>query len=175
MAFRHMVYLFGAPDIYGIPGTVEEHLEAILKQTDGNVGFLVGDNYSTDASFHRVLSSIGAREQTTVFSLGTTKSNRFDLNNVVYTSKYDKPADKNEKVGIDVYMTSSLGESEYLGKVERESDIAYTREYYDYVPNKLRDICTFAICLWDGKSKWAFNGINILKARGKEVYIYKVE
>lgn len=73
------VYLFGSSILSNIPNTVVEHISNIIKQTNGDVEFLIGDNNSSDTAFHKALSSIGATEKGTIICYDYPKNNKYGL------------------------------------------------------------------------------------------------
>ena len=73
------VFLFGSHDVYGIPDVVVTQLEEIMKQTNGNVEFIVGDCDGVDSAFHTVLSRIGGRTKTKVYCMDYARNNKFEF------------------------------------------------------------------------------------------------
>ena len=164
----HRVFLFGSRDIYGIPDMVVQHLENILNQTNGDVEFIVGDAPGVDASFHKALSSIGAARKTKIYCMDYPRNNKYDLECKVFNSEYNPDT----KV---VSMTHDNQVVDTIDGIEKPDDLKYNRQFYEFKDRQMRNDCTFAICIWDGKSKGTFTNINVLKAQGKYVYIYMIE
>ena len=164
----HRVFLFGSRDIYGIPDLVVQHLENILTQTNGEVEFIVGDAPGIDSAFHKALSSIGAASKTTVYCMEYTRNNSYDLATKVFSSTYDPDTKK-------VQINNGDEVIDTIDNIEKPDDLKYNRQFYEFKDRQMRNACTFAICIWDGKSKGTFTNINVLKAQDKYVYIYRVE
>ena len=80
------IFLFGSHDVYGIPDQTVAQLEEIMRLTKGDVEFIVGDCDGTDASFHTVLSRIGARTKTTVYCMDYARNNKFEFAVKVFES-----------------------------------------------------------------------------------------
>lgn len=80
------VYLFGVNDIGAIPMAVEQHIEAIIAQTNGNVEFILGDTTGADIAYQLVLSRVGARSKTTLYCVDTVRTNKFDFKTNVLSS-----------------------------------------------------------------------------------------
>ena len=80
------IFLFGSKDIYGVPESLVRQLEMLLEQTNGNLQFIVGDCSGIDASFHTVLSMIGARSKTTIYCMDYARNNRFEFETKVFNS-----------------------------------------------------------------------------------------
>ena len=81
------VFLFGPHTLGSIPKVVEEQLENIIRDTDGNVEFLVGDSSGIETAFHMVLSRIGARSKTKVYCADYARNNAFDLPVEIFDSE----------------------------------------------------------------------------------------
>lgn len=163
----HKVFLFGSRDIYGIPDVVVQHLEKIIEETKGEVEFIVGDAQGIDSAFHKALSSIGALKQSTIYCMDSPRHNVYEIKTKNFISSYD-PDTKIVSIGAE-------GEEPVIiENIEKPDDLKYNRAFYEFKDKKMRDDCTFAICIWDGKSKGTFTNINMLSAQGKYVYIYRV-
>lgn len=163
----HTVFLFGSRDIYSIPKVVEQHLENIMAQTNGEVRFIVGDAPGVDASFHKTLSSIGAARKSLIYCMDYPRNNKWDLETKIFHSEYDS---ENERVTLKDGETPLV----ILDNIRKPDDLKYNREYYEFKDKMMRNDCTFAICIWDGKSKGTFTNINVLKAQNKYVYVYRI-
>ena len=163
----HTVFLFGSRDIYGIPDVVVNHLRGILQETQGDVKFVVGDAPGVDAAFHKALSSVGAISKSTVYCMDYPRNNKYELPVKVFKSEYN-PDTQEVTIGAD-------GEEPVvITNIAKPDDLKYNRQFYEFKDKKMRDDCTFAICIWDGKSKGTFTNINVLKAQNKYVYVYRV-
>lgn len=166
----HRVFLFGSRDLYSIPSTVIDHLEQILIQTNHDVEFIVGDAPGIDAAFHKALSSIGAARYTTIYCMDFARNNVYDLKTKVFKSEYDANSGT-------VTLKANFSEDNdvtVISNITKPDDLRFNREFYEFKDKKMRNDCTFAICIWDGKSKGTFTNINVLKAQGKYVYVYRV-
>lgn len=164
----HRVFLFGSRDLSNIPDVIENHIKAILEQTNGEVEFIVGDASGVDSGFHKVLSAIGGRHKTKIYCMDKARHNNFELPVKIFYTNYDED---NKKV-IITDGSNVLDEITDINKVE---DIQNTRQYYEFKDRQMCKDCTFAICFWDGKSKGTFNNITRLKAQEKYVYVYQVQ
>lgn len=164
----HTVFLFGSRDVYNIPPEIVNHLEEIIKQTNGEVRFIVGDANGVDAAFHKTLSSIGARSKTEIYCMDSPRNNKWELPLRVFKSFYD--SDKHE-----VRLTGEGIPDTVIENVNKPEDVTHNRSYYEFKDKMMREACTFAICLWDKKSRGTFTNINVLKAQGKYVYVYTIQ
>ena len=163
----HKVFLFGSRDIFGIPEVVEEHLRKIIEETNGEVEFIVGDAPGVDASFHKSLSAVGAAGKSTIYCMDYARNNKWDLRTKVFHSQYN-PDNK------EVSIAADGEEATILTNIQKPDDLKYNRQFYEFKDKKMRDDCTFAICIWNGKSKGTFTNINVLKAQNKYVYVYRI-
>lgn len=168
MCKMHVVFLFGSRSIYGIPPVVVQQLENIMQQTNGDVKFIVGDATGVDAAFHKALSSIGARTKTQVYCMDTPRMNQFDFDTKVFHTAYD--SDLHE-----LRITGEGVEDTVIDNIQKPEDIIHNRKYYEFKDKMMRDACTFAICIWDKKSRGTYTNINMLKAQGKYVYVYTTQ
>lgn len=84
------VFLFGSNEIRAIPSVVENHIGDILKQTNGDVEFILGDTTAADVAYQLVLSRLGARAKTTLYCIETVRNNKFEFNtNVIPKDEVD--------------------------------------------------------------------------------------
>lgn len=163
----HTVFLFGSMGVYGVPQEVVAHLEQIIIETQGNVRFVVGDAPGIDSAFHKVLSSIGAASKSKIYCMDYCRNNKWGLEEKRFLSEYN-PETKEVTIGAE-------GEEPVvIPNIEKPDDLKYNRSFYEFKDKKMRDDCTFAICVWDGKSRGTFTNINVLKTQDKYVYVYTV-
>lgn len=81
------VMLFGSRAISTIPDVVVNQLEEIIRQTEGNVEFIVGDCIGVDVAFHAVLSRIGAGNKTLIYCTDYPRNNKFDLKTLIFSGE----------------------------------------------------------------------------------------
>lgn len=136
------VFLFGSSSIGAIPQVVEDHLYKIIEQSGGKVRFIVGDCGGADAAFHLSLSRVGASKLSTIYCMNFARNNKFDFETKVFE-------------GLDDEGKPLVG-----------------RELYAIKDKHMIEDCDFAIALWDKNTRGTFSNINILKAKGKPVYVY---
>jgi hypothetical protein len=165
----HKVYLFGSGTLGFIPDVIENHISEIIKQTNGDVEFIVGDKIGAESGFHKVLSAVGGRQKTKIYSVGYPSRNTYELPTKVYSSEYN--AESKTAVIKDDMGTEQLR----IEGILKEEDIPNRPEYFDFLNKQMCRDCTFAICYWDGKSKNTLRNIDRLKAQGKYVYVYTAQ
>ena len=139
------VFLFGSNTIGAIPAEVENHLKAIIEQSNGNVEFIVGDCDGVDSAFHMVLSRIGARSKSKIYCMDFARSKKFEIETVVFNG------------------------------TNEEGERLVGRELYEIKDKHMIEDCDFAIAVWDKKTKGTFNNITSLKVRNKPVYVYTLD
>ena len=165
----HKVFLFGSNSLYSIPEPIQTHISNILKETNGEVEFIVGDAGGVDSGFHQVLSALGGRHKTQIYCMDYARNNKFELPVKTFKTTYDV---NTKRVSIFDENDNLLDE---VLDVLNESDIKNTRQYYEFKDRQMCKDCTFAICFWDGKSRVTFNNITRLKAQNKYVYVYQAQ
>lgn len=160
------IYLFGSANIFSIPKEIEDQLFNIFKDSNGQVKFIVGDGRGADSAYHKMLSAIGARSNSEIYSLDQVRNNNFDLATRKFVSEYDVETKT-------VTLKSPEGEVlESFTDVEKMDDIQYKREYYNFTNRQMIEDCDMAIALWDTESRGTFSNINTLKALDKTVYVF---
>ena len=165
----HKVFLFGSRALGVIPDVIQNHISEIIKQTNGDVEFIIGDAGGVDSGFHQTLSALGGRRMTKVYCMDNPRNNKFDLETYIFKTTYD--LDKKE---IKIYDPSGI-ELDSIDGVLKAEDIKNTRQYYEFKDKQMCRDCTFAICYWDGQSKGTLRNIDRLKAQDKYVYVYTAQ
>ena len=165
----HKVFLFGSRALASIPDVIQQHITAIIQQTNGEVEFIVGDAAGVDAGFQQALSALGGRGKTKIYCMDKARNNKFDLETYVFNSYYDEA---NKRVSI---MSPDGTLLDTVDGVLKAEDIWNTRQYYEFKDKQMCRDCTFAICFWDGQSKGTMRNIDRLKAQGKYVYVYTAQ
>lgn len=165
----HRVYLFGSHELFNIPDVIQNHISEIIKQTNGDVEFIVGDSVGVDMGFHQVLSAVGARKMSKIYCVNEPRNNKFELPTERFNISYN---DKEKSA----YLTNSVNEvidEEY--NVEKLDDFLRSPKFHEMLNRKMCKDCTFAICYWEGTNKSSLKNINRLKAQGKYVYVYTAQ
>lgn len=157
------ILLFGSPDIYGVPSNVVEWMQEYNRQGHE---FIVGDRKGADASFHKALSSLGVTNAK-IYAMQSVRNNDFDLPVKTFLTYYDA-----ETKQVTITCDDNSVEPFIIEGVEKEQDIAYNRQWYEYRDKQLISDCDIAICLWDGESKTALHMIQLLNINNKPVYTF---
>ena len=165
----HRVYLFGSHELFNIPDVIQNHISEIIKQTNGDVEFIVGDSVGADMGFHQVLSAAGARRISKIYCVNEPRNNKFDLPierfNILYNDK-------------DKYASLTNSNNEVVGEefnVDNLENFLRSPKFHEMISRKMCKDCTFAICYWEGTNKSSLKNINRLKAQGKYVYVYTAQ
>lgn len=162
------ILLFGttAP-IPCIPYTIMSWLTEYNK---GGHKFIVGDRKGVDTAFHRALSSIGAIDNTTMYIMGNTYNNTYDIKEKKFITEYDS-----EKQEVIISGQDNDGnEQEFMticGVVKQE-DIAITRDWYEFCDRQMIKDCDLAICIYDNENKTTFKMIQLLNIMNKPCYVF---
>lgn len=164
----HKVWLFGSKDLGAVPDCIVTHLENMIKETNGDIEFIVGDSQGIETAFHKTLSSIGARSKTSVYCIDAPRHNVYDLNTLVLTPKYREDTEEVELYNGDVMV----GEVFNMKKLE---DVYMSPKLYELKDKVMSEHCTFALCYWDGKSRGTVRNIDRLKTQDKYVYVYTAQ
>lgn len=163
------VMLFGSNTVFGVPEIVQNEIINLIK-TYPDIEFLVSDRNGADQAFHKILSAVGGRYKTKIYYLNQLKSNKFELNTRGFKSSYN--ADEKKAEIIDANTNEVL---HVIEGVEKEEDLQYNREYYEFIDRQMIEEANIGICLWDGKSKGTFHCIQLLGIKDKKCYTYKIE
>lgn len=166
------IMLFGSASITGVPAEVVGWLQEYTKQGHE---FIVGDNKGADVAFHKALSSVGAVDNTTIYSMGYPKNNLYEIKAKIFDTYYDS-----ESKRVDIVLRGSAEgevdpsfETFVIEDVKNEIDIQNTRQWYEFKDKQMINDCDMAICLWDGESKGTFHCIQLLSIKDKMCYTIK--
>lgn len=162
------IFLFGSRDVYSIPKSVEDQLFNLLQENKENIQFIVGDASGVDSAFHKMLSAIGARRQSTIYCNDVVRNNKFDLPVMMFKSEF---IEEENKV---VLRNPSSGDELIFENMKSKEEAMYNRDYYFFKDRQMINECNMAVAVWDKKSKGTFTNINILKTQDKPVYVFTV-
>jgi hypothetical protein len=160
------IMLFGASSIFGVPNDVLAWLQEYTKQGHE---FIVGDRKGSDSAFHKALSSIGAAQQTTIYCMDYAKNNTYDLKTKTFVTSYNE-----ETQQARVESKDGSVEPFIIDSVEKEMDIPYNRQWYEFRDRQMINDCDIAIGLWDGESKTAMHIIQLLNIKEKPCYTFSM-
>lgn len=163
---KHVVYLFGTKSYNAVPDAIENHIKAIIQQTNGEVEFIVGDGAGLDSAYHRVLSGLGAGSKTTIYGMDKARHNTYDFKTKIFNSMYDP-----EKFEASIVYENNV--LEIFDKVNKPEELLINPDYQRFLDKQMIRDCTFAICFWDGTTKTTERLIDTLSAVGKYCYVYK--
>lgn len=158
------ILLFGSNTIFGVPVEVTNWLEQYVAQGHG---FIVGDCKGADASFHKALSSVGA-SNVTIYSMGVPRNNNYRFPSKMFDTHFNEEAKQ-------VTITCEDKELYTICGVEKEMDIPYNREWYEFKDKQMIQDCDMAIGLYDGKSKGTLHMIQLLGIYNKPCYTFTIE
>lgn len=166
----YKVYLFGSRDLQTIPDAVIDFIKRAQQSYESagiDYEFILGDGGAVDAGFNYALSSLGLAKKSKVYALDNVRNNKFDLPVKRFTTEFDSEKKcvnfKNENG--DIIKT--------FGTVDSLDSAKGNIEYIEFRDRELCTDCSWAICYWSGDDKVTSKLINILTARGKQVYVFK--
>lgn len=163
------IMLFGSATITGVPQNIVDWL---YQYTQQGHEFIVGDTKGADTAFHKALSSVGAVDRTTIYSMGDPRNNVYGMKTRIFDTYYDE---------TNKMVTVTLREKEkepnfqdiIIEDVKQEIDIANNRQWYELRDRQMINDCDMAICLWDGETKNTFNNIQLLGIKNKMCHTIK--
>lgn len=162
------VAIFGQSNITVLPARLVQTMRYWIEQTGGNIEFLVPDGLKFDSSVHHMLSSLGMRDNTTVYGIDHVRNNKFGMKEKVYKLEYIPDERK-------AYILKDDGN---LGVVWEDIDdirsIFDDRKYYTFKDYRICENADTALVVWDSKNRTVGNLITKLKAMNKPVYIFGV-
>ena len=161
------VYLFGSKDLYVVPDCIREHIVKIMEQLGGDVEFMVKDGSGIDCGFHEALSAIGARKYTKIYTLGSAKNNKYDLDEHTLELEFDP----NVKEVIVKDNGNIIGEQFDVNNIE---EAYFQPGFYEIRDRYMAEQCDFAICFTEPDNKAVQREITKLSVHNKYVYTYKV-
>lgn len=159
------IFLFGSYDVYGVPSEV---LAWLSEYTNQGHEFIVGDNKGADTAFHKALSSVGA-SKVTIYAMGSARNNLYDFPVKNFLTSYDE----GQKQAVITASDNSM-EPFIIEDVEKEQDVQFNRQWYEFKDRRMIDDCDIAIGLWNGESKTALHIIQLLNIHNKSVYTFTV-
>lgn len=165
------ILLFGSNDIFGVPENVTEWIKEYAKQGHE---FIVGDRKGAESSFHQLISSIGALNQTTVYCTDSPKNNLFEIKTRAFVTYYNedtKTATVCLKGTSDNSIDTSFPEVK-IEDIEKEADIVHNKQWYEFRDRQLINDCDIGICLYNGESKGTLHMIQLMNIKEKPCYTF---
>lgn len=160
------ILLFGSHDIFGVPSDVITWLQEYIKQGHE---FIVGDGKGADSAFHKTLSSLGATK-VTIYAMDSARNNVYEFPVKKFLTAYNEEAKQ-----VEIYAEDESIEVFTISDVEKEQDIPYNRQWYEFRDRQLISDCDIAIGLWNGESKTALHMIQLLNIYNKPVYTFTIQ
>lgn len=150
----------------GLGALPEEFYRWIETYNQQGHTFIVGDSKKSDDILHRALSSIGAVENSVLYSLGSTISNRYKIKEHKFEYSYD--SDKKLLSIVSVDDTSDITEI----TIKKEMDIQTNEQFYEFRDRQMIKDCDMGIIVMSGDmSKRLDKMIRIMNVYDKPCYI----
>lgn len=159
------IMLFGSSSVFDIPQEISRWIFEYNKQGHS---FIVGDRKGADSAFHKALCANGVASQNVeIYCMDSVKNNVYDYPVRVYTTEYD---------ASNKITTIKLGDSieHTIEDIEKEIDIRFNREWYEFRDRQLIKDCNAAICIWDKQSKGTMHMAQLLSIYNKPCYMFTV-
>lgn len=172
------IMLMGSPGIAEVPDAMLVKLKELL---EAGYEFIVGDRDGADKAWQKALCSIGAYDKSTVYSMGDTKNNLYELPTRNFDIFYDEATKKatialRKKSGAVSYVSNELEIDEGFEPVVLDAefntpaDIQNNKQYYQFRDRQMINDCVFAIALWNGSGKSVTESIKLLGIKDKPCY-----
>lgn len=153
----------------GISAVPADFIQWITAYNAQGHKFIVGDSKNSDAVLHRALSSVGAAENTTVYSMGAPNSNVYKFNTVEYLTSY------NEELCTVTISGGDLAEPYIIEDVKKEIDIQNNKQWYEFKDRRMIENCSMAIVVASGElSRRVDHIIQILNIRSIPCYVLSI-
>ena len=162
--------IFGS---YNVPGLPQDIVGWLLQYKEQGHEFIVGDNKGFECSVHKTLSSIGAIDQSTIYCMGEPKNNSYGIKAKIFDTFFDEDS-KSVLISARDKSSEDTSEDFVINGVEKEEDIIYNRDWYEFRDRQMIEDCAMAICLWDGETKNTFNNIQLLGIKNKPCHVIKM-
>lgn len=167
------IMLFGSYKATGIP---QELVNWLYQYTQQGHEFIVGDNKGADVAFHKALSSVGAVDNTTIYSMGNPTSNIYKIKSRVFDTFFNEAAKQAEIVlrAADGNPDPSF-EPVIIENIPDTNSITLNSKWYEFKDRQMINDCDMAICLWLGDSKSLVHCIQLLNIKNKPCYTFKLD
>lgn len=153
------ILIFGTNTAPGVP---QDMINWFFEYNKQGHKFIVSDKKGFDCSLHRALSSIGASENTTIYCMDKPNNNDYDLKHKDFLTFYD--ADKKE---ITIKASDDSIEPYVIEGVEKEQDIPFNRQWYEFRDRQMIEDCDIAFCILNGENKTVLHMIQLLNISNK--------
>jgi hypothetical protein len=97
------------------------------------------------------------------------KNNTYDLKTKTFVTSYNEEAQQARVESKDGSVEPFI-----IDSVEKEMDIPYNRQWYEFRDRQMINDCDIAIGLWDGESKTAMHIIQLLNIKEKPCYTFSM-
>lgn len=164
----YTVWLTGSYNVRVIPDEIVAYIYK-LSQVEG-VRFIVGDSNGVERAYHNILSLIGAKQKSEVYSLDAVRSNVYELPVRMFTSYYDSDTLKVAILpeSIEEPKQEDFDRAYLISNVQSEANIKEHPEYKKFLHKQMLSEANFAICVWDGTTKVTKSDLISLNIREKQ-------
>ena len=160
------IMLLATSGINGVPYDVSSWLTQYASQGHE---FITGDGKTTDGHFHKELAKLGLTDKSTIYCMDKPKSNVYELKVRSFGTSYNE---SDKQVGI--FDNNTQEQMLIIDGVDKEMDIPYNREWYEFRDRQMVRDCDMAIILLGTDSKAVNTVIRMMNILGKPCYTFQL-
>lgn len=160
------IMLLATSGVNGVPLEVSSWLSAYA--TQGHE-FITGDERTTNGNFHKELAKLGLTEVSTIYCMDNPKSNLYELKVKSFVTSYNEEAKQ-----VTISDSSTNEQMMVIDGIEKEMDIPYNRDWYEFRDRQMVRDCDMAIILMSTDSKSVNTVIRMMNILGKPCYTFQL-
>lgn len=151
-----------------VPAELQRTILFWIQSTNANIEFIVGDGRGFDSAVHNFLSSIGMKDNTTIYCMDHVNQNNYHMKEKLYKLEYE-PDEKKAYILNDAGVAAEL-----WSNIDSIDTVLNDRKYYTFRDKQMCRDADTALIAWDGQSHSLQSVITTLKVLGKPLYIYNI-
>lgn len=160
------IMLLATSGVSGVPCEVSAWLSAYASQGHE---FITGDGKTTDGNFHKELAKLGLVDKSTIYCMDSPKSNLYDLKVRSFITSYNETSKQ-----VEISDKDTNEQMIVIDGVEKDLDIPYNREWYEFRDRQMVRDCDMAIILMGTDSKSVNTVIRMMNILGKPCYTFQL-
>lgn len=160
------IMLLATSGVNGVPSEISNWLTTYASQGHE---FITGDGKTTDGNFHKELAKLGLIDKSTIYCMDKPKSNVYELKVRSFTTSYNE-----ETKQVIINDSNSTEEMLVIEGVEKEMDIPYNRDWYEFRDRQMVRDCDIGIIIMGTDSKAVNTVIRMMNILGKPCYTFQL-
>ena len=160
------IMLLATSGVNGVPCEISGWLSTYASQGHE---FITGDGKTTDGHFHKELAKLGLIDKSTIYCMDNPKSNLYELKVRSFNTAYN-----NETKQVEIYDKDTNEQMLIIENIEKEMDIPFNREWYEFRDRQMVRDCDMAIILMATDSKSVNTVIRMMNIMGKPCYTFQL-